>query len=287
MIAISTGSADALECLALRLGIAPTEISTSAGGGHVHLYADVGVATPGATQFMTGWPGGSGATFGDARAMWNDVTALERYDVVMLSCEGQQYPATKPQSAMQAIHSYADMGGRLLMTHWHNIWVGGDMTLPSHGLADWQAIGTFDFAAQQPMTELIATVDAASPSGAAFAAWLVDVGASTTPGLLPLTDARLTLVSIDPALAARWVFLDPSMIGGANAVQVATFTTPIDQPAANRCGKVMFSDMHVGAGSVSQPGAPGFPSGCSQGALSPQERALAYLLFDLSACVAP
>src|SRR5439155_1566290 len=54
--------------------------------------------------------------------------------------------ASKPQSSMQAVHDYADLGGRVFMSHWHNIWVGGEQNMASHGMADWETAATFSFA---------------------------------------------------------------------------------------------------------------------------------------------
>jgi len=62
------------------------------------------------------------------------------------------------------------------------------------------------------------------------------------------------------------------------------FTTPQDRSADTRCGKVVFSDMHVSSGSSSKTGTP-YPLGCSQTPLSAQEKALAFIFFDISSCV--
>src|SRR5690606_16916492 len=116
-IAISTGAADALECLILKLGIAPSEFTTETGGGRVHMFTNTGIGTPtnqppssgrGTDRFNATWPGGASAVFTDSRTMWADATSLNRYDIVLLSCEGSQYATTKPQSSMDALKAYAD-----------------------------------------------------------------------------------------------------------------------------------------------------------------------------------
>ena len=72
-------------------------------------------------------------------------------------------------------------------------------------------------------------------------------------------------------------------------------TTPMQVPPEQRCDKVVFSDMHVSAGSRSLPSLP-YPSGCACGgagdplctmpqALKPQEKALAFMFFDIASCV--
>jgi hypothetical protein len=55
-------------------------------------------------------------------------------------------------------------------------------------------------------------------------------------------------------------------------------------PKEMRCGKVVFSDMHVAGDSFSSGM---FPSGCSVSPLNPQEKALAFMFFDIASCVNP
>jgi hypothetical protein len=84
------------------------------------------------------------------------------------------------------------------------------------------------------------------------------------------------------------VYLDQSIVQVNNhhSVQDLEFTTPVTADPADRCGKVVFSDMHVSSGSSSLPGTP-FPNGCATGDLTPQEKALAFIFFDISSCVGP
>jgi hypothetical protein len=62
------------------------------------------------------------------------------------------------------------------------------------------------------------------------------------------------------------------------------FTTPQTVPEDQRCGKVVFSDMHVSADSTSKPGT-AYPNGCSTADLTPQEKALSFMFFDIASCV--
>jgi len=279
-IAITTGDADALDCLIRKLGVADTEITTGAQGGKVHLYNGNG-----ANKFATGFAGGSG-NFTAASTLWGDLTKLSAYDIVLFSCEGGQHPETKSQAALQAVHDYAGLGGRVFLSHWHNIWVGGEKDLPSHGLADWEAVAQFDYTAAQNETTQLTIVDETVPKGASFATWLQNVGATTVRDQLQVNTPRYTCQSVTPGKAERWVYVDPTLSTplGKTGVQDMLFTTPQDQLPANRCGKVVFSDMHVSADSTSKSGT-AYPGGCSTQPLSAQEKALAFIFFDIASCV--
>lgn len=64
-----------------------------------------------------------------------------------------------------------------------------------------------------------------------------------------------------------------------------TYNVPVGAPPASQCGRVVFSDFHVSAGALSGSGS--FPASCKSGALSSQEKALEYMLFDLTSCLSP
>jgi hypothetical protein len=279
-IAITTGNADALDCLVRKLGIDDSEITTDGQGGKVQLFNGNG-----ASKFVSGFAGGTG-NFAAATSLWNTVDKLDNYDIVLFSCEGGQHPETKSQAALQAVHDYADRGGRVFLSHWHNIWVGGDQNDANHNIAEWKSIATFDFAAAQKETTQLTFVDETAPKGPSFASWLQNVGGTTIRDQLTVTDPRYTCQSVDAAKAERWVYVDPAQSTplGKTGVQDMLFTTPQTEPAGDRCGKVVFSDMHVSAGSSSKPGT-AYPGGCSADPLTPQEKALAFIFFDISSCV--
>ena len=67
-----------------------------------------------------------------------------------------------------------------------------------------------------------------------------------------------------------------------------TVNTPVGVPADQQCGKFVFGDMHLYGGDV-QPAATAlpddqFPASCGK-ELTPEEKALAFLFFDLASCI--
>ena len=280
-IAISTGSADALECLPLKLGISPTEITTPGAGGRIQMFANPVNGGQGANKFEATWAGGAG-NFGNSQTLWSAADNMKPYDIVILSCEGGQYPATKPTTALAALKGYADIGGRVFLSHWHNIWVEGAGTsvAPSEwtSVATWNNSGT-SFNSPPSAPDVIDEVN--NPKGMSFATWMMNVGGSTVRGQIPITGGRQTVTGVVPAKAEQWVTWTNN---NTTYPQNFQFTTPNEVAAEQRCGKVVFSDMHVGAGSTSNPNT-AYPGGCSSAPLTPQEKALAFMFFDIASCV--
>jgi hypothetical protein len=280
-IALSTGRYDSLECFLLKLGIDPAEIGTVGEPARVHLTANsAAVGGEGANSFAATHPGGARA-MGSSTTLWGSEAELSKYDIVVLSCEGSTFPDTKPQAAMDAVKAYADKGGRLFLSHWHNIWVEGTA---NQTIASWETIANWEHISDLPNPSVDLIDEVNNPKGVSFATWMQNVGASPTMrGQFPVTEGQRTCKSVDATKAERWVWWSDGNAANDRA-QTFQFTTPIEMPEANRCGKVVFSDMHVSAGSTSIPGT-GYPGGCSMTGLSEQEKALAFMFFDISSCV--
>ncbi|MGH7436141.1 MAG: hypothetical protein ACRENE_10755, partial [Polyangiaceae bacterium] len=129
-------------------------------------------------------------------------------------------------------------------------------------------------------------VDTSFPKGATFGTWLNNVGALQSAGPPPqlgLSPVANSVVSVNSP-TVRWIY-DPAQ----QHVKYLSFQTPIggtttkagEQPTY--CGKAVFTDLHTG-GEV-QSTVASIPTGCKAGPLSPQQKALEFLFFDLSACV--
>jgi hypothetical protein len=285
-IALTTGGADALECLLRKIGLEDSEFTPESGAGRVNLFAGGnhnGTAMSGNSRGTNSYLPtlNGGATFTDAETWWDVATNVVKYDIVLHSCEGVENPTNKSTAARQALQSYADAGGRVFTSHWHNYWI-------EHGPAPWPTVATFHHLTNGVPATVTASVDQTFPKGVALAQWLVNVGASTVLGQLPIQGNKHTVDAVNAAVAQQWIYNDAMTPMG---VEYLSFLAPV-QPAAGvpQCGKVVFSDLHVSSGAggsdASAPAKP-FPSGCVTTDLTPQEKALEFMLFDLSSCVEP
>jgi hypothetical protein len=271
-IALSTGQADALECLIGKLGIDSSEFTLPSGSGRINYFAGEG----GTPRYVDGMNGG--ADFPDAEQLWSSVESLSAYDVVLLSCEGDKgYDDNKSDDAFQAMFDYTSLGGRVFASHWHQLWL-------QRGPAPFPDVA--DFVDEDDIDDITADVVTTFPKGAALADWLVNVDASPERGRIDLTGTQHTLESENPEYAQRWIATtDPQ------TVQYISANTPFGAPADQQCGRVVLSDIHV-TGSESEGRDVSdedlsFPEGCVTSDLSPQEKVLAYMLFDISACIVP
>jgi len=151
------------------------------------------------------------------------------------------------------------------------------------------------------------------PEGVALGAWLGVVKALDMNGMLDIFSARHNADVLPPAgppgtPSQPWIVLDKSVtnmpmgVAAAGGAEYFSFDTPIGATA--QCGRVVYSDLHVSGGAgVTPPGAtfmPDYganpptqldygvaPSGCAMHLLTPQEKALEFMIFDLSSCLVP
>lgn len=299
-IAISTGSADSLECLVRRLGIADTEITTDKEAGRVHLFADLGATVDamgtGTASFDASFAGGSRA-FSDSKTLWGttatDPGKLGSYDIVILSCEGAQHVETKSQDAMNRLKAYADLGGRVFLSHWHNIWIEGSTNGANQNGAKpavWSTLAQWSDNEDLPNMTKDTIDEQHNPKGPSFATWMQNVNVTDPPtprDVVPIQDktGKSTAKSVDNNNVEQWVYLQKDAT--TRVTQNFQFSTPNEKPLENRCGKVVFSDMHVSGGPLKDSSNKPFPypKDCTADPLSAQEKALAFMFFDISSCV--
>jgi hypothetical protein len=172
---------------------------------------------------------------------------------------------------------YLDTGGRAFLSHWHKIWL-------ERGPAPLPTVRSFNDSDDDQ--DFTADIDQTFPKGAALAQWLLNVQGSTVLGKVDLLDAQNTDASATPGISQRWIYHPNDPVTMAESVKYVSANTPVNAAANAKCGRVVYSDIHVSSGDSSNTEAP-FPSGCTSTGLSPQEKVLIFMLFDLSACLIP
>lgn len=271
-IALTTGSADAMECLIRKLGIDQSEITNPGEGGRINYFAGRG----GTDRYVDSMNGGD--DFPNAEDLWTTVSSLSEYDVVLLSCEGERdHTDNKPEQSFTALHDYANIGGRVFASHWHQVWL-------QRGPSPWPSVASF--VTEDDINDITANVETSFPKGQALADWLVNVDASSQHGRIALTGTQHTIVSENADYAQRWISTN-----NPQTVQYLSANTPLGAADDDQCGRVVLSDIHVTGSEdegrdVSSDDIE-FPDGCTTTDLSPQEKVLAYMLFDISGCIVP
>jgi hypothetical protein len=213
-----------------------------------------------------------GANFSSAQQLWGSLDTLAPYDIVLLSCEGSQNSSTKGSDALAAMRDYTHAGGRVFASHWHNYWLEA-------GPDPWPQVATFNH--QPDIGNTTADIDTSFPKGQALADWLLNVAGSTTLGKIDIKDTQHTVDAVNAALGQRWIYSTSPV-----SVQYLSANTPMGEAADKQCGRIVFSDIHVSSGDQSNAGME-FPDGCTSQGLTPQEKALIFMLFDLSSCIVP
>lgn len=259
LMAIATGTYDPIECLLHKLGVDDSEFTNSQGKGRVRLYNQGGTdVMPAALPAAT---------------LYDSVAEMEKYDMIILPCSSA---APKPDQQAR-LAQYADAGGRVFSTDLMVSWVKqAAWNVP----VNWTP-GTY--------ASTTAMVDQGFPKGRAFARWLVNSGASAVNGQVTLQEIYSRMSTVQKPVQ-RWLSV-PDRNGGTMDLHF-TFNTPLNPPptdagAGVRCGRVLYSSFHVASGALNGGVPRVIPGACNNAAMTPQEKALAFMMFDLTNCVQP
>jgi hypothetical protein len=321
-LAVSTGGADTLECLLLRMGVAASEyVPGTSTAGHVHIFSGG----------KSGGGGGGGAGKAESNPMagapasstslWSSQAQLMPYDVVLLSCEGgETYNANPP-----ALEQYLNAGGRAFGSHFHYSWFSGPIsssqsyTAPADwgsNLASWTQDQGGNSTGPIGGNVDITLNGTTQPfqKGLYLSTWLDENGALGTNGV-PATELAIYQPRFNSTVSAAnkpsqpWITADNASGQGGSTMYFSFDTpvgaaTPADASTPAYCGRAVFSDLHVAGNTTNCSGGGGGggfggggqgcddtskppPASCDNVDLSPQEKALEYMLFDLSSCVVP
>jgi hypothetical protein len=276
LTAFSTGSVDTLECVLFKMGVDQAEFTTNAGGGRVHMYegngASMGAGTPAETTLM-----GNGGTFAN-------------YDQILFPCWGVDPTTNGSSNAKSAAEqanllTYANEGGHFFATHYSYAWLykNSPLSLTAQWNVNHNSFNSGTAQVQVPPT---------NPEGTVFTNWLHLVGALPAPPNLTIQNPRhdvnkVLLNSVDWMSGA-----DPN--DATAMLYHYTFNTPVN--GANQCGHAIFSDFHVANASVGSTTV--FPAECLTNEttgnacsvakpcpLTPQEKVLEFMIWDLASCV--
>lgn len=86
----------------------------------------------------------------------------------------------------------------------------------------------------------------------------------------------------------RWVYRKTPNPAIPEATKYLAVNTPVGKPIDEQGGTFVYADMHLYGGDVQDPATAlpddDFPSSCSP-TLTPEEKALVFLFFELSSCL--
>jgi hypothetical protein len=276
-----------------RMGLDASEYSAPGAGGHLDIYQGFGLAGAPGPTLSTGTAGDCTST---SCPLWSSKSSLEAYDIVLLACEGAPYDpdaandgvsfggsaANITTASKQAMHDWVNEGGKLFATHYHYTWF-------DHGPADWQSVATWLGSSIALFGTAEGTVDSSFVKGQNLKSWLGEVNALDNTGGLALTEVGASVSSVNTKVSSRWIY-NAASTDGLDDTKYFSFDAPIggiaptgdagEGAGPQYCGKAVFSDLHAGGQPLGD-----VPGACKATDLSPQEKALEFLFFDLAACV--
>jgi hypothetical protein len=277
-IAMVTGDVDEIECVLRKIGVSDSEFTLPTGTGRIHLYRANGANT-GCTNPRADGSCKSGAINAPLANLFAQNT-VDKYDVGIFDCEGGE---NEHNSYDAALHSWANRGGRVFASHYSYTYL--------HDNGDFANTATWGGPQRVNDATTTGIIDTSFSKGKSFNTWLGNVSAwdpTYGSGYLRIQDPR-DYVKAVPTTSERYVYTDASVvlngtqINKQNAVQQYSFNTPVGASSDNICGRVLYSAFHVAG--TSGNGNKVFPKYCPNTPLTPQEKVLEFMIFDLSACV--
>jgi hypothetical protein len=276
-IAVTTGACDQLGCLLPKIGVDVAELGIPGEDKAVAYYRDSAINAPNGS-----------ATFGPdnmppAPQLWSDEAILSRYDLTLLSCECAEVLQTKSATALSAMTGYLGRGGRIFGSHFSYVWLRDS---PDRQFATAAAIAPNGPGVPKgPMV-----VDTTFPKGKALADWMKFLDPTITYGQIVSEQIYNDIVGATRPAAQTWATSPTDNPFGSGALpsrpRIVTVNTPVGLPAEQQCGRAAQLEAHITALPSFVPSSPqtAFPGVCGT-KLNKGEEALAFLFFDLAACI--
>lgn len=276
LFAIATGNVDALECVIRKLGVQDNQFTNPNGTGRIRFYRDNGASINAQTPSYT--------------TLYGTQAELDKYDALIFACRGSSHDIAN--AAQQRVvdvatntAAYVNKGGRAFFTHFSYSWLY-DLA-PSNALP-WPGTTSAAVNAASYNNPVTGEIDTTFQKGQTFAQWAaipaVNALSANNPPRISVDEARRNMGNpLGAVPAQRWIFNyqnnpDPAALH-------LTFNTPWGAQPQNQCGRVLFSSFHVTTNSST--GGSNFPNECNNSPMTPQEKVLAFMLFDLTSCITP
>lgn len=303
LIAMSTGSVDALECVLRKMGIEDSQFSNAGGTGRIRFYRDNGAS-------CTDGHGSCKGITPDYDQLTGSQAEIDQYDALVFPCNGSAHDISSTRknrvlAAASNTSAYVNKGGRAFFTHFSYSWLYNQqpsINLPWRSTTDTRAVDSpSSDTHHDPATAV--RIDTTFGRGQTFAEWLgqnaVDALSNVSPPEIEVYESRWNMRNLstwdNTGSAQRWAYYPNDSPNPA--IMHVTFDTPWGEPAEKQCGRVLYSDFHVTTAALSgsscaqtRSGARTtnctFPDECS-GDFTAQEKVLAYFMFDMTSCVQP
>ncbi|HEY0705919.1 MAG TPA: hypothetical protein VGG33_03940 [Polyangia bacterium] len=203
---------------------------------------------------------------------------------MLLSCECEEVPANKGPAAYEAMTKYLAKGGRIFGTDYLYLWYRHltDPKLRAAASLHPRRPEGDDRMGRNPMD-----INTSFPKGKAFADWVKFINPNGVYGQLAAKQVFDNFASVMTPATQTWTSSLPDTTDGVAGPRIFSINTPVGVPPDQQCGRAVHMDAHIGPNfpaEVPAGFALTFPQLCG-GKLTTGEEALAFLFFDLAACV--
>ncbi|MBX3188120.1 MAG: carboxypeptidase regulatory-like domain-containing protein [Labilithrix sp.] len=261
LIALTSGC-DPIHTLVEKIGVDKAEITSASGTGMVHLYKGAGSTTANA-------PGMT-----DAYAFWGNLSEMMKYDIIINECECSPYARDTKGPAYDNMRDYLNAGGRVFNSHYHLNFFGASSENGGKAHAELKSAATWSLWGGSSAGTAPYHIDTSFPKGEAMDEWLMNLATSSKwgPSIKTTPKGQIATSNVGDiggtvaGVSQRWIY--PS---GSGSPVYVSINTPTTKPPAERCGRAVATDIHVGNGSLTT--------------MSEQEAALEFMFFDLASCV--
>ncbi|HEX3694850.1 MAG TPA: hypothetical protein VH374_05610 [Polyangia bacterium] len=270
-IAVTTGGCDNLACLLTKVGVDAAELGVDGQNRAVTYFQGAG------DDFLFGRSSQPPNTT-SATPLWRNETELSKYDMLLLSCECSEEQDGKGGPAYDAMTHYLAAGGRIFGSDFMYVWYRYS--------TDPMLAGAMTIKGGAPPGRDPMVIDTTFPKGKAMADWMMVVDPTVTYGQIDAEEVFDNITAAMMPTAQVWAS-SPGFASKAIHPRIITVNTPAGSTADQACGRAVHLDAHISslADSFDDDNADlPFPQSCGT-KLNKGEQALAFLFFDLSACI--